>query len=191
MDALPTSRVALLIVVGFGLLGAGGCVSQHPAFVASYAVTGKAVVRSPQGSQRLSFRWQQSRGEYRISVWGALGVGRVQLSGTQQAVSVSRGGGDAISGPAAQMMEQYLGWSVPLEAMGSWLLGEPATTLEQDLVATDDRGRVTGLRQGGWYIEYSQHEWVNDQWRPKRLDITGAKISMRVVLSSPKAVMGS
>ena len=191
MDALPTSRVALLIVVGLGLLGAGGCVSQPPAFVASYAVTGKAVVRSPQGSQRLSFRWQQSRGEYRISVWGALGVGRVQLSGTQQAVSVSRGGGDAISGPAAQMMEQYLGWSVPLEAMGSWLLGEPATTLEQDLVATDDRGRVTGLRQGGWYIEYSQHEWVNDQWRPKRLDITGAKISMRVVLSSPKAVMGS
>ena len=191
MDALPTSRVALLIVVGLGLLGAGGCVSQPPAFVASYAVTGKAVVRSPQGSQRLSFRWQQSRGEYRISVWGALGVGRVQLSGTQQAVSVSRGGGDAISGPAAQMMEQYLGWSVPLEAMGSWLLGEPATTLEQDLVATDDRGRVTGLRQGGWDIEFSQHEWVNDQWRPKRMDITGAKVSMRVVLSSPKPVMGS
>ena len=191
MDALPTTWVALLIVVGLSLLGAGGCASQPPAMAASYAVTGKAVVRSPQGSQRMSFRWQQARGEYRISVWGALGVGRVQLSGTQQAISVFKGGGDAMSGPAAQMMDQYLGWSVPLEAMGSWLLGEPATTLGQDLVTTDDRGRVTGLRQGGWEIEFSQYEWVNDRWRPKRMDITGGQISMRVVLSSPKPVMGS
>ena len=158
---------------------------------ASYAVSGKAVIRSPQGGQRLSFRWQQARGEYRISVWGALGVGRVQLSGTQQAISVFKGGGDAMSGPAAQMMDQYLGWSVPLEAMGSWLLGEPATTLGQDLVTTDNRGRVTGLRQGGWEIEFSQYEWVNDRWRPKRMDITGGQISMRVVLSLPKPVMGS
>jgi outer membrane lipoprotein LolB len=89
------------------------------------------------------------------------------------------------------MMEQYLGWSVPLEVMGSWLLGEPANTLGQDLVATDDRGRVTGLRQGGWEIEFSQYELVNDQWRPKRLNITGAKISIRLVLSLPKPVMGS
>lgn len=190
MDVFPATRIALLIVVGLSLLGAGGCVSQPPAMAASYAVSGKAVIRSPQGGQRLSFRWQQARGEYRISVWGALGVGRLQLSGTEQALLVSSGGRDAITGPAAQMMEQHLGWSVPLEAMGSWLLGEPANTLAQDLVVTDDRGRVTRLKQGNWEIEFSQYEWVNDQWRPKRMDITGGQISMRVVLSLPKPVMG-
>ncbi len=189
MDVFPAIRIALLVVMGFGFLGAGGCVSQPPALTASYAVSGKAVIRSPQGGQRLSFRWQQTPVEYRLSVWGALGVGRLQLSGTEQALLVSRGGRDAITGPAAQMMEQHLGWSVPLEAMGSWLLGEPANTLAQDLVVTDDRGRVTRLKQGNWEIEFSQYEWVNE-WRPKRMDITGGQISMRVVLSLPKPVMG-
>jgi outer membrane lipoprotein LolB len=179
----------MLIFLGLGLLGAGGCVSQAPGLSASYAVSGKAVVRSPEGGQRLNFRWNQSQGEYRISVWGAFGVGRVQLSGTEQAMLVTSGNSASIIGPSAEMMEQYLGWSVPLEAMGAWLLGEPANTLPQDRVIVDDRGRITRLGQAGWVVEFSQHELVEGQWRPKRLDISAAEISMRVVLTLPKPVM--
>ena len=185
-----TIRGVLAIVMAFGLLGASGCISRPSVLIPAYAVSGKAVIRSPQGGQRLNFRWQQAQGEYRISVWGALGVGRVQLSGTEQALSVSGDIRGPVTGPAAQMMEQYLGWSVPLEAMNSWLRGQPANTLAQDLIATDDRGRVTSVKQAAWQIEFSQHELVDEQWRPKRLDITTAAVSVRVVLALPKPVMG-
>lgn len=180
-----------LVVLGLGLLAASGCVSQSPKLIAPYVVSGKAVIRSPQGSQRFNFRWQQAKNQYSVSVWGALGMGRLQLSGTEQAMVVSRIDQAPATGPAAQMMEQYLGWSMPLEAMGAWLLGKPASTLAQVPVIADERGRITRLNQEGWLIEFSQFELWEGEWRPKRLDITATQISMRLVLSLPRPVMGS
>lgn len=177
------------LALGLLALAGAGCVSQPSALLTPYVVSGKAVVQSAQGDQRLNFRWRQTQDEYQITVWGALGVGRLQLAGTQQSLLVTSGR-DSVSGPARAMMVQHLGWSVPLEAMGSWLLGEPATSLPQGQIRTDDQGRITQLQQAGWQVEFSRFELLDGVWRPRRLDITAAQMTMGMVLSFPRPVMG-
>jgi|GEM_PF-515721 outer membrane lipoprotein LolB len=188
---LLISQIAL--VVSLAVLMLGGCALQPSVPVsAPYAVSGKAVVRTPQGNQRLHFRFQEQQGQYDVVVWGALGVGKTRLLGTQERLQVTQGNQPPVVGPAAELMAQYLGWAVPLSAFSDWLQGRPATTWPvQDPPQRDDQGRLIGFKQQGWSVVFTEYGQVNGQWRPRLLEITGEGTFVRISLALPRPVMGS
>ena len=105
----------LLILLGI----ASGCVSAPPAQTLTYAVSGKVRIDAPSGDQVLRFRWQQADGYFDVWFWGALGVGRTHLQGTQEALTITVPQQPVLTGPAEQLMEERLGWFLPLDAMGA------------------------------------------------------------------------
>ena len=175
----------LLILLGI----ASGCVSAPPAQTLTYAVSGKVRIDAPSGDQVLRFRWQQADGYFDVWFWGALGVGRTRLQGTQEALTITVPQQPVLTGPAKQLMEERLGWFLPLDAMGAWLAGGPAPSLSTSASATDADGRLEKIVQAGWTITFADYTQVGGRWRPERVAIQGKGLTLDVSIRYPRAVM--
>ena len=183
------SMVALLV----------GCVSLPepirpvalmPQASENYVVSGKARIIAPDLTQSLRFRWQQQNGQYDIWLWGALGMGRTHLKGSEETFIISDGS-QQISGSPGDLMRAHFGWSVPVEALGAWLRGAAASTMPVNLQQSDDRDRLIALQQGAWRVTFADHEALNNAWLPGRVSVVGKQLDLVVVLAWPKAVMTS
>ncbi len=118
--------------------------------------TGETLPAGAPRSVTASFAWHQIGDRYRVEVWGALGQGRVQMTGDEQWMQLSRGDRALAAGPPAEVMRSNLGWSLPVATVPSWLRGEPlqaATPLAT--VSTEPLVRV--LDEGGWRVEFSRY----------------------------------
>ncbi len=153
------------------------------------ALSGKASFRTAEASQAFRFRWQQNQGAYDIWLWGALGAGRTQIVGTAESLTITTAPNQTVTGRPSELMEQQLGWSVPLEALGAWLSGSSAQSLPVSARQVDDAGRLLGLTQGGWQVEFANHNRYENQWKPLRITITGADLELDLVISRPRPAM--
>ena len=156
----------------------------------NYVVSGKARINAPDLTQSLRFRWQQQNGQYDIWLWGALGMGRTHLQGSEETFIISDGS-QQIAGSPGDLMRAHFGWSVPVEALGAWLRGAAASTMPVNLQQSDDRDRLIALQQGAWRITFADHEALNNAWLPGRVTVVGKQLDLEVVLAWPKAVMTS
>ena len=166
-----------------------GCVSAPPAKTLTYAVSGKVRIDAPSGDQVLHFRWQQADGYFDVWFWGALGLGRTHLQGTQEALTITAPQQPVLTGPAKQLMEEQLGWFLPLGAMGAWLAGGLAPSLSTSVSIIDEVGRLEIVAQAGWTITFADYTQVDGQWRPERIAIQGKGLTLDVSIRYPRAVM--
>lgn len=178
-----------IAVLFFILCMASGCVSAPPVQTLAYAVSGKVRIDAPAGDQVLRFRWQQVDEYFDVWLWGALGVGRTQLQGTQEALTITAPQQPVITGPAAQIMQDRLGWVLPLDALGAWLAGTPASSLSISSRVSGADGRLQRMVQAGWTITFADHTQVDGQWRPERIVIQGNGVTLDVSIRYPRAVM--
>ena len=165
-------------------------VAPMPQASENYVVSGKARINAPDLTQSLRFRWQQQNGQYDIWLWGALGMSRTHLVGSEETFIISDGS-QHISGSPGDLMRAHFGWSVPVEALGAWLRGVAASTMPVHLEQLDDRDRLIALQQGAWRVTFADHEALNNAWLPGRVSVVGKQLDLVVVLAWPKAVMTS
>ena len=115
------------------LLGAvvvlSACVSQPTHLVDNYDffAQGKLGIKAPQQQFSGNFSWRQTGVEVELQLWGPLGQGRTVLQGNPDHLVLRRGEEVVAQGVPEQVMEQHLGWSLPLSVVGAWLTGEPYT----------------------------------------------------------------
>ncbi|MEM9623426.1 MAG: outer membrane lipoprotein LolB [Pseudomonadota bacterium] len=119
-------------------------------------MSGKLAVRSGSQGQSMRFDWRQYADGYVIAVWGPLGQGRTLLTGNQAHMTVTRGAQVLAAGPQARVMQQQLGWSLPVMVLGSWIRGQPHPGLAVMDLLTSDAGDVEALQQAGWFVRFSQ-----------------------------------
>ena len=92
-------------------------------------------------SAGFAVRWQQADGFYDVWLWGALGVRRTHLQGTQEALKMRHTAADNHRA-AAQIMQDRLGWALPLGTMvPGW--PAPASSLSMSASTSDSAGRPT------------------------------------------------
>ena len=156
----------------------------------NYVVSGKARINAPDLTQSLRFRWQQQNGQYDIWLWGALGMSRTHLVGSEETFIISDGS-QQISGSPGDLMRAHFGWSVPVEALGAWLRGAAALTMPVNLQQSDDLDRLIALQQCAWRVTFADHEALNNAWLPGRVSVVGNQLDLEVVLAWPEAVMTS
>lgn len=176
-----------LSVLCLGLLL--GCSAMPTVEPLSYIVSGKAVIRTAAADQNMRFRWQQQSGYFDIWLWGTLGAGRTHLQGTQKALTISLPKQPVKQGPAKQIMQEQLGWSLPLAALGAWLRGRVAPQLAVDAEDIDAQGRLLAAEQAGWSVTFSQHQPDGKGWRPRQISVSGRDLTLQLTLTVPRAVM--
>ena len=155
--------------------------------VDAWQINGKLGIRSEQQSGSAVLFWLQRQDYFDIRLSGPLGQGSTRLIGRQGAVSLeiaNRGTFQATS--AKELMQQQLGWSLPVEHLLWWVRGLPAPYSKSKL-QLDSNSLLAKLEQDQWQVEYLSYRTENNLQLPERIKLSGAGLNITLVIKEWQA----
>jgi len=148
----------------------------------TWKVAGKVGLRTAKESRSANLDWTQAPDHYRMLISGPFGAGRSVLEGRQGAVTLTTGDGRFEASSPEALMQQQLGWSLPISSLDYWVRGLPAPGRSHD--QTDDElGFPKTLNQDGWNIRYRDWIYADSLWLPSRLIMTYDDIRATIVIN--------
>lgn len=167
MTALRLSAITLILTSV--LLSACQSTPQLPdnikqqqkalARLSSWQAEGKIAINMRGERQSASFDWQQQRNNYVIHLFGPFGQGATWLKRTSRSVTLENAEtGTRRANTAEELMEQTLGWQVPVSNLQHWIRGLAAPTPKPSRLINDETGLIATLEQEGWLVDYVRYE---------------------------------
>ena len=150
----------------------------------SWSLHGTLAVR-PAGddASRVTMRWRQSPDSYHVRFMGPLGVGLFEVEGTATAVEARFPDGRRASAASPEaLLEQEIGWSVPLQGLRYWIVGAPVPNVAPSKMELDDLGRLALLEQAGWTVVYERYDTVDGLSLPERIRFSNASVDATVIV---------
>jgi outer membrane lipoprotein LolB len=128
--------------------------------------------------------WQQGRDDFHISFNAPSGQGGLRLDGRPQHVEMLTSDGERhVASDAESLLQQTLGWELPLSSLRYWVRGIPVPASdEMPVLAFDESGRLTRLRQSDWAVEYPAYRPVDGLMLPRKVFLENAEFSVRLVI---------
>ncbi|WP_407315058.1 lipoprotein insertase outer membrane protein LolB [Pseudomonas sp. nanlin1] len=147
-----------------------------------WQINGKVGIRAPKDSGSGTLFWLQRQDYYDIRLSGPLGRGAARLTGRPGHVSleVANQGRYEAQSPE-ELLEEQLGWKLPVSHLVWWVRGLPAPDSKSELTLDTD-SRLSGLAQDGWTIEYLSYTQQNGYWLPERMKLHGQQLDVTLVL---------
>ena len=211
MRASRTSKRAASLVLAIGAALLAGCetllelLPREPELAApeaawqthteelsllrSWSLHGTLAVR-PAGDDaaRVTMRWRQSPDSYLVRFMGPLGVGLFEVEGSATAVEARFPDGRRASAASPEaLLEQEIGWSVPLQGLRYWMVGAPMPGVAPSNMELDELGRLALLEQAGWTVVYERYDTVDGLSLPERIRFSNASVDATVVVRRWKA----
>lgn len=153
----------------------------------AWQINGKLGIRSEKESGSAVLFWLQRQDYFDIRLSGPLGQGSTRLTGRQGAVSLeiaNRGTFQAAS--AEELMQQQLGWSLPVENLLWWVRGLPAP-YSKSQVQLDSNSLLAKLEQDQWQVNYLSYRTENGLQLPERIKLSGAGLNITLVIKEWQA----
>jgi outer membrane lipoprotein LolB len=150
--------------------------------VNGWEITGKVGIRAPSDSGSGTLYWLQRNDYYDIRLSGPLGRGAARLTGHpgEVALEVANQGRYQAASPE-DLLQQQLGWRLPIGNLVYWVRGLPAPEGKSTLVLDTD-SRLARLEQAGWTVEYTRYSQQGDYWLPERLKLHGQDLDVTLVI---------
>ena len=148
--------VPRLLLVGL-LISGCETVPPMPDMAGDVVLTGRIKITQTDQSSTFSFRWSQTERGFDAYFWGVMGAGTTRLFGDAETLSIE-GRDVRTSGPAEEILQEQLGWSLPVELLLWWVRGVPDRRLVVSEVERDAAGVVTGFRQAGWRLWFENFD---------------------------------
>jgi outer membrane lipoprotein LolB len=145
-----------------------------------WQLSGKIGLRGPQLAESAYINWRQCGNNYDIRISGPLGqtVARIDGSGEQLRIWFE-GQQPVLTSEPETLMQQQLGWSVPLRALRYWVRAEAAPGKGAEFSGPSDQ--PTTLQQMGWQVHYLAYHQTGTTTLPAKLrmnDIQGLQATL-------------
>jgi len=150
--------------------------------IRQWSARGNIAIHTEQKGWNASFNWQQQGENYNLVLFGPLGTNRVQLIGSPQQVTLQSATRTVTSTSAETLLQQQLGWSVPVSNLYYWLRGMPAPG-SRARQSYDLNNHIVQLTQDGWHIIYLRYISVNGVDVPNRLLLSNPRLQVRVLIT--------
>jgi outer membrane lipoprotein LolB len=127
--------------------------------------------------------WLQRQDYYDIRLSGPLGRGAARLTGrpgSSVVLEVANQGRFEAPTPEA-LLEQQLGWKLPVSHLVWWVRGLPAPDSKSTL-NVDSMGRLATLQQDGWSLEYLSYTEQDGYALPERIKLHGQDLDVTLVI---------
>ncbi|MFO7647232.1 MULTISPECIES: lipoprotein insertase outer membrane protein LolB [Halomonas] len=154
----------------------------------TWVLAGKAGLRTPQESTSANLDWSQHPHYYRLLISGPFGSGRSTLEGREGRFSLTTGEGRFEAETPEALMEEQLGWSLPLGALSDWVRGLPAEG-SRHRIEHDELGFPQHIAQDGWEIDYRDWVLAETLWLPRRLVMTYGDLRVTLVVNDWRPVV--
>ncbi len=157
---------------------------QDIARLDAWQISGKVGIRAstPGASGSGTLFWLQRQDYYDIRLAGPLGRGATRLTGRPGNVTLEVAGQGRYQAESAEaMLEDNLGWSLPVSHLLWWVRGLPAPSSRSRLQLDGD-SRLARLEQDGWQVDYLSYGQHQGHWLPERFKLKGAGIEVTLVV---------
>ena len=134
--------------------------------------------------------WQQQPNDYTLHLSGPLGQGAVTLTGDRDRVVLDDGEQQVVRENAEQLLEEALGWFIPVDALTWWVRGLPQPPMA--LTASDhppyqymlnQEGHIEHLQQMGWEIDYTSYQSVDQVMLPRKIQAVHKRLKIKLSLN--------
>lgn len=138
-------------------------------------------LRTPDEATSANLDWRQTPFHYRLLLSGPFGSGRSTLEGREGRVSLTTPEGRFEAESPEALLQEQLGWSLPVSSLDHWVRGLPAAGRHE--LERDAQGYPRRLRQAGWEIDYRDWTWAQGLWLPRRLVMTYDSLRVTLVVN--------
>ncbi|MDO9320694.1 MAG: lipoprotein insertase outer membrane protein LolB [Pseudomonas sp.] len=126
--------------------------------------------------------WLQRQDYFDIRLAGPMGGGAARLTGRPGKVSLEAANQGRFQAESAEaLLQQQLGWNLPISHLFWWVRGVPASDSKSRLTLGSE-SRLATLEQDDWKVEYLSYVEQNGYWLPERIKLHGAKLDITLVI---------
>ncbi|MDQ7015149.1 MAG: lipoprotein insertase outer membrane protein LolB [Gammaproteobacteria bacterium] len=145
-----------------------------------WQMEGKLALRSEQQSGSAQLWWRQNRQQFDLRLTPPFGVGKLRIRGDEESVVLYPASGSPLRAANAEtLLQQAVGWSLPLQSLRYWVLGLPAEATEIQL---NDQGRLQSLVYQGWQVSFVAYQTFEDVMVPSELLLRYQTLELRLAI---------
>ncbi|OGT63885.1 MAG: outer membrane lipoprotein LolB [Gammaproteobacteria bacterium RIFCSPHIGHO2_12_FULL_45_9] len=190
------------VVISGLLLGLGGCSATLPPLssdapkewttrmvelsaIMQWDIRGSLSIAHGGENSIASYRWREiNLSQYQIDLYGALNLYHTIIAGTPKGVTLwqsNRVHQDAST--PEELVQSVLGWPLPVSNLMYWVRGLPAPDDTATGAIFGPSGRLEGLDQDGWHIEWLRYTPVQGRDLPALLRLTRPDWQVKVSIT--------
>lgn len=143
-----------------------------------WQLDGRAAVALGSQGWQATLNWRQADSTAEAHLSGPFGIGALVLKQTPEGLSLN---GAPPSDAVVSLVQEKLGFDLPIENLHYWLLGVPNPKSSFEL-SRNDQDRAKVLNQAGWSIAYDRYVPVAGDLLPARLVLTEGDVRVRIVI---------
>jgi len=150
--------------------------------ISGWTLTGKISLDDGDHGGSGHLRWEVQQENSQIDFHAALGRGAWHLQINPGSATLKEANGVEQTAPRVDgLIQARMGWSIPVEALQSWLLGLAAPGAGS-AIELDPEGLLISLQQLGWTVNFSRYETVTGVKLPKRLNAKRDNYRVKLVI---------
>jgi outer membrane lipoprotein LolB len=163
-------RRSLLLLAALlsGCATAPVAVQRPPQADAPFAFNGRVAIKQGELHDSSGLRWVHRATEDDILLLAPLGQTLARIHRSDGEATLEAAGKHYAAQDMETLMQQVLGWQLPLSGLRYWVTALPAPNGESS-IERDANGQVALLRQQGWEISYSRYAALTSDALPLRL----------------------
>lgn len=153
---------------------------QRRAF-SHWLVRGNLRLHTADQKSHATLVWQQQDAQhYRITLLGPLGLGSVRINGSPQHVTLQQGKQTLTANTPEALMQQQLGWHLPVSSLAYWLRGLPAPNSNH--TQTDGQQQLTAIDHDNWQVKMDQYRCFSGLNMPSKLQLNAPDKQLSAML---------
>lgn len=179
---LPLSALVMLL---------GGCALLQPApqpaprpaqsELAPFALNGRIAVKYNGSRDSAGLRWTHTAQSDEILLLNPLGQTAARIYSNARQTTLDHGDKHYQNENAEALMQQVLGWYLPLSRLHHWLLGS-AETGSTAQIERNENGQIAVLHQDGWEVRYLSYDGAKPDSLPKRMQLNHENLQMQMLI---------
>ena len=150
--------------------------------IQSWDLNALIAMRTKKDAMSASWKWQQTKNNYTMSLYGPLGAGAMKLSGSPGHVSLETSDGKHYTATSPEsLLSQQLGWNIPVSNLYFWIRGLPAPN-QAAHKELDNQNRLALLKQDGWTIQYLNYKKFGSLDLPAKLVLDNIDLNVKIIV---------
>jgi outer membrane lipoprotein LolB len=178
--------ILLLIALVAGCTTAPVAVQRPPQADAPFAFNGRVAFKQGEKRDNAGVRWVHSAREDEILLLAPLGQTVARIHRDAQEATLEASGKHYTAQDMESLMQEVLGWQLPLSGLRYWVTALPAPEGELR-VERDANGQVSMMYQQGWEIAYSRYAAATPDALPLRLKLQHDGMEVLLVIDEWEA----
>lgn len=152
--------------------------------IENWSFQGRSLIRQGQEGWNAGLRWTQNADDFRIKLSGPFAQGGMLLAGDDEAVTLTLDDGESHTAATPEaLLEETVGWLLPVSALRDWVRGLPHDGLKTDFIELNEDGQMTRLEQAGWQVEIKRYKPFAGTRMPDKVFIEHPDLSLRLVMN--------